>query len=346
MSRPEAIEQRLIEALQPIRSFAFATTLYHFFESGLFDVLKAGEKSATQLSEEKELEPARVEALLLFLQNEGVVEQREGRFALTARGLGFEDFRGWYTMFIGGYGGTFLQMGDRLRKGSPSATRDAARVGVGSCAISHYDAIPLTRSLMSRVPRERARLLDLGCGNALYLVEFCKALPQIEAWGVEPDPEGYRAAVELVKREGLESRIRLTCSGALEFFRTVDAGYQPDFIVLGFVLHEILGQNGEGAVVEFLQSVTGRFPDVHLVIIEVDQQMDNPRVMRHGLALGYYNAYYLLHPFTRQRLETRAFWDALFERAGLEVVAREDVDPNVDSTALEIGYLLRRRSQG
>ncbi|MDC0749708.1 2-ketoarginine methyltransferase [Polyangium mundeleinium] len=344
MLRVDSLEPRLIEALQPIRGFAFATTLYHFFETGLFDCLRDSELALGELAERHGMDPARLEALLSFLQNEGILKQHEGRYGLTARGLGLEDFRGWYTMLVGGYGQTFLQMGERLQRGSPPATRDAARVGVGSCAISYFDAIPLTRSLMARIPGNPNRLLDLGCGNALYLAEFCTALPQVEAWGVEPDPEGYQAAVRVVRSRGLESRIRLTCSTALDFFRVVDTTYRPDFIVLGFVLHELLGQGGEAAVLELLRGATERFQGVHLIVIEVDQQMKNPRVMRHGLAMAYYNAYYLLHPFTQQRLETRAFWDDLFARAGLEVLARQDVDPSVDSTGLEVGYLLRKKS--
>src|SRR6185436_16906132 len=114
--------------------------------------------------------------------------------------------------------------------------------------------------------------------------------------------------------------------------------FEPDFIVLGFVLHEILGQSGEEAVIGFLRQLITRYPAVHLVVIEVDQRMDDPEVMAGGLGLAYYNAYYLLHPFTDQRLETRAYWARIFERAGLEIAAEDGVDPEVDSTGLELGY--------
>lgn len=341
----DRLEPRLIAALQPIRGFVLASTLYHFFETGLFDSLHESRRTADELIRNHGMEPDRLIEMLLFLQNEGIVEDNQGRFQLTAKGREYEDFRGWYIMLIGGYGGTFLQMGERLRQGSPPATRDSAQVGVGSCAISHYDAIPLTRSLMAKVtdPGNPVRLLDLGCGNALYLVEFCGAMPNIHAWGVEPSAKGYEAAVDLVRQSGLDSRIRLTCSTALDFFRTVDADYRPDFIVLGFVLHEILGQSGEEAVLQMLRGIVERFPDVSLIVIEVDRRIDDPSVMQHGLALSYYNAYYLLHPFTQQRLETRAFWDQLFARAGLTTLAREDVEPRVDSTGLTMGYLLAKK---
>ncbi len=249
--------------------------------------------------------------------------------------------QGWYVMLIGGYATTFLQMGDRLKAGSGWATRNATQVGVGSCGISHFDAIPLTRSLMAKAPTACTRLLDLGCGNGLYLAEFCKALPHIHAWGAEPDRGGYEEAAALVEREGLSDRIRISHSGAVEFLDS-EFDFTPDFIVLGFVLHEILGQSGRQAVVDFLRKIIRRFPDINIIIIEVDNQFHNPRAMRHGLSLAYYNPYYLLHCFTNQKLIEDAEWQEIFSEAGLSLITRETTSDQVDSTGLEIGYLLRK----
>jgi 2-ketoarginine methyltransferase len=340
---PETVEARLVESLQPIRQYALATCIYHLFESGLFDALAAsGGQAVAVLADRFALDHDRLATLLQFLVNEGFLCRSAEHYALTRKGLALADYRAWYTMLIGGYGATFLQVGDKLRRGSGSASRVAHQVGIGSCGISHYDSIPLTQRLMAEIPGGVRSMLDLGCGNGLYLVEFCRAVPDLLAWGAEPDRAGYEAAVALVEREQLSHRIHLTCAGAREFFHTPNE-FTPDMTVLGFVLHEILGQDGEDGVLAFLRELTGRYPDIHIIAIEVDAQMANPRVMRHELALAYYNAYYLLHPFTGQRLESRAFWTTLFDRAGLELLATDTVDPAVDSTELEIGFLLRRR---
>lgn len=345
MRQHDTFEAELIDALQPVRAFALATAIWHLFETGLFEALEPGGRPLRELGGEKDLDEVRLEAFLKYLRNEGLVSEREGGYGLTAKGKALAPFRGWYTMMVGGYGPTFREMGEKLRRGSEPAGRDRARVGIGSCGISEYDAIPLTRALMKVSGKPCRRMLDLGCGNALYLVEFCKALPEIEAWGVEPALDTWQAATELVRRNGLEERIHIVHAGALEFLHTADRSIQPDFTVLGFVLHEILGQSGEAGVEEFLLGLTDRYPDLDIIVIEVDNQLDAPEKMRHGLSLAYYNPYFLFHPFTSQRLETREYWERLFERCGLEIVARQVVDARVDSTGLELGYLLRRKKR-
>jgi 2-ketoarginine methyltransferase len=339
----DPVELRLIEAIQPIRFYVLATSIYHLFDTGIFDIFSQNrECSIEDLVEEKGLDPSKLSGFLKYLRNEGIVAQQKGRFSLTAKGKSLGNFRGWYTMLIGGYGQTFLQVGEKLEKGTGWARRDATKVGIGSCGISYYDAIPLTCELMAEIPEGCRRLLDLGCGNGLYLVEFCKALPEIEAWGVEPDEGGYRAATELVRKAGLQDRIKLTRNSAVEFLRS-DFNYQPDFVVMGFVLHEILSQEGEEGVVKFLLQITKRFPDIYIIVLEVDLKIDEPTIMQHGLSLAYYNPYYLLHYFTNQRLESQLFWEKLFARCQLEIVAQKTTDILIDSTNLEIGYLLKRK---
>lgn len=335
-------EQRLIESIRPIAHHFLAMSLHHLFDTGLYDRLDSpGFTAIGALADALDLDEKRLRGFLLYLANEGIVEVTGDEARLAEIGRRYGEFRGWYTLLVGGYATTIAQIGDALRRGAPSCTRDGRHVGVGSCEISRYDGMPMTRDLLSKAGVDCREVLDLGCGNGLYLAEFCKDMPGVRAWGAEPDRGGYEDAVTLVADAGLADRVNLTNASAIEFLADPPAGCDPDLIVFGFVLQEILEQDGEAAILDLLRGVVDRFPRINIAVIEVANEIDNPSVMRHGLATNFWNPYYLIHSFTEQRLEKRAYWDDLFERAGLHVEAFVTTHPNVDSTGVELGYLLR-----
>lgn len=341
-----SFEQRLIRAIHPIRDCFLAFSLHHLFDTGIFDVLASREDATVaSLATTLDLEEDRLRGLLLYLANEEVVQVEDEHVRLTARGREYGEFRPWYTMMIGGYAETIGQMGRALARGSPSCTRNGRYVGLGSCEISRYDGMPMTKALLAGASIDCKAILDLGCGNGLYLVELCRQLEDVIAWGAEPDPGGFEEARRLVAAAGMNDRIHLTHASALEFLRNPPQRCSPDLIVFGYVLHEILAQEGEEAVVGLLRGVVENFPPIHIVVIEVANEIANPRVMRHGLAVGFWNPYFLLHSFTRQRLERRDYWERIFQRSGLELVGFTSTDPLVDSTGLEMGFLLRASSR-
>ncbi len=333
-------EGGLVEALQPIRQFALATAIFHIFDQGIFDRLDGELVDVAELARSLGQDPVRLGGLLAYLGNEDLVALRGGRATLTAKGQALSDYRAWYTMMIGGYGGTFLEIGEQLREGASGAHRDIVHVGVGSCGISRYDAFPLTKSLIDRMPEAPRVVCDLGCGNGMYLVEFCRYFPGLRAVGIEPDEASCAAARAYIAEHGYGERIEIVCDSAMDFVADATAT-KPDLYVLGFVLHEILGQEGEDGVVEFLTRIRADNPGTHIVVIEVSDQIDSRAHMEHGLAKSYYNPYYLLHYFTNQKLETHEFWMGVYARAGFEVLAQATTSPEVDSTGLELGYLLR-----
>lgn len=339
-----SFELRLIEGIGPIGEYFLASALHHLFDSGLFDELdrRPGGASVDQLADALYMEHDRLRGFLLYLANEAVVEVERDNVRLTSKGRQYAEFRAWYTMMIGGYALTMSQLGVALARGAPACSRNARYVGMGSCEISRFDGIPMTNSLIRHAGLQCREVLDLGCGNGLYLVEFCRHMPGIRAWGSEPDKGGYEEAMRLVEIAGMSDRIRLSNASATEFLRDPPADCDPDLMVLSYVLHEVLGQEGEEMVLALLKGIVGRFPRIHIVVIEVANEIDNVAAMRHGLASAFWNPYFLLHYFTQQRLEKRAYWEDLFARAGLEIAGFTSTDPHVDSTGIELGYLLRR----
>uniref|UniRef100_A0AAU2VKN7 Methyltransferase domain-containing protein n=1 Tax=Streptomyces sp. NBC_00008 TaxID=2903610 RepID=A0AAU2VKN7_9ACTN len=335
-------EQRLIDGIRPIGELFLAHGLHHLFSSGVFDRLTATNSpvAVDDLAAGLGLIPERLAGLLAYLANEGIVTLEDGRAALTPRATAYAEFRSWYTFLVGGYAGTAGQIGDALRLGAPPCTRNGRDVGVGSTEIARFDGMPMTQTLLEDADVRPRTILDLGCGDGRYLVDMCRRMPGVRAWGAEPDAGAFEQAQELVKSEGLADRVELVHAGAEKFLAAPPPGCAPDLLVFGYVLQEILGQQDRGTVVDLLRSVVDTFPDIHIAVIEVDHAIADPAVMRHGLARNFWNIYYLVHYFTNQRLESRAFWEDVFDEAGLHRLGQVTTPVQADSTGVELGYLL------
>ncbi|MFK0253885.1 2-ketoarginine methyltransferase [Streptomyces sp. NPDC090445] len=330
----EGFELRLIDALQPVRGFALAQGIYHLFSSGLYERIEGGPQSVREVAALLEFDAARTSGFLRYLANENYVTLSGDTVALTEKGRALGPYRPWYELLVGGYAETFQQVTDVLR-GKGYATRDGRLVGIGSCGMSAYDALPLVRELMSDLPAAPASIVDLGCGDGTFLTGLVGDSGTVTGIGVDPYAPEESAA------EG----VRFVRSGATDYVRrSADPDAEPDaqqLCLAAFLLQEVLEQEGRGAVVELVRGALRR--SGHLAVVEVDHRPADPQVMRHGLGLAYYNPYYLLHVLTEQRLETERFWQDLFDEAGARMVSRRVVDPRVDSTGLEVGYLLTRQ---
>jgi hypothetical protein len=336
---PGVREVDLIDGLQPFRGFALAAALQAFFASGLYDAIAgAPRQSVASVVRGLSLDEERALVLLRFLAVEGVVALDEaGTIALGQRAVGYGAHRAWYEMLIGGYGHVFSSLTSALR-GADAAARDGARVAAGSAGVSLACSLPMVRELVSQMPVPPELIADIGCGSPRYLDRICRD-QGCRGIAIEPDEGAVREARALLAADpSAASRIQLVNQSAETCLETLKPG--PDLILLTFVLHEVLGQSGDAGVRTFLDRLVAAAPTAHLLIIEVDNRHTDLAMMRHGYACTYYNGYYLLHPFTNQRLETRAYWKALFAACGLQEVAVASTSPYTDSTGLEMGFLL------
>jgi 2-ketoarginine methyltransferase len=335
-------EKLLIDSLEPFKGFVLSSMIFAMHKHGLDEDFERG-TTLEELVGGRGLDRARAAALVDYLVAAQVVARDAGgRLTLTGLGRRFGEARAWYEMMIGGYGITFLELGDHLADGAPPAPRVGRYVGSGSCGMSMHDSIPLVRKLLATGDRDYELLVDLGCGSGVYLTELCRDYPRMRAVGIEPDAAAAQAARDWVAGRPTADRVRVEQTGALEWL----AGdtERPDLAILAFVIHEVLGQEGEPGVRRLLTELFETAPDLDLVVVDIDLKSFDEAAMKHPLAQNYYNAYYLMHPFTRQRLETREWWESLFADCGLDIAASSLTDPAMDSTGVEVGWLLRRRA--
>jgi 2-ketoarginine methyltransferase len=343
MLKPD-FERRLIDNTQPIRHFFLAQAIYQALELGVTDTV--GELpgiGTAELAQRLKLDPQRLLGLLNFLQNEGHVLDDDG-WNLTAKGAGVRPFAAWYEMLIGGYASTMLQLGDALRPGAPWAERDSTKVGSGSCAIGVHDTLPLVEHLLDRAGSTPETVVDLGCGDAAFLIEMLLRRPDLRGIGVDPTAGSIARAAALRTTRGVANRLELFQGNAADVAKLdlPDHGRGTCFMT-AFVLQEMLEQEGEAAVENLLETTFDTYPQAQWLMVEMDNKPTSPVMGTHGLALAFYNPYFLIHSITEQRLETREWWADLFDRLGLTCLVTANTAETVDSTGLEFGMLLARR---
>jgi 2-ketoarginine methyltransferase len=337
-------ERRLIENTQPVRQFFLAQGLHHALQLGVFDALgRRPGQSVEELAEQLGLDPERFAGLLRYLQNEGYLVD-DGGWKVTAKGDGVVEFAPWYQMLVGGYAPTMQQLSDVLKVGAPYASRDTAQVGAGSCGIGRYDALPLVEQLLDAADVEPTTVVDLGCGDAGFLMDLLDQRPGLQGIGVEPNPGSVDLATALRARRGLDDRLELFTGDAAQVAKLElpDGGAGVCFMT-AFVLQEVLEQEGQGAVEELLRATFETYPQARWLVVEMDHRPTDP-IMAHGLAQTFYNPYFLIHAVTEQRLETRGWWEELFDRVGVTPLTLAHPDPRADSTGLQFGYLLAARA--
>ncbi len=337
----ESFLGNLVSCLEYVQKFTAAYAIFHLFDLELYRELLIGPVNACDLAQRLSLKPNMLEGFLEYCRIEGLVEREEGGFKLSAFARTLAPYRGWFEFFIGGYGTTFREIGPALREGAPEPNRDYAHVSVGSCEISRYDAIPLTRRLMKVVPGHHKLVIDLGCGNGMYLTTFCQEARDIHAIGVEAHQESYDAALRHIRQRHMEHRISMVCSDAVSFFRNYQ-GAPPDFVLFAFVLHDILGVQGRESLLEIFAQIAERFPTTHVIVIETDYDLGQEQALAAPVGRGYYNPYFLTQAVTNQKLQSRRSWREFFGEAGFEIMAEKTVDHLVDPTDLEVGFLLRK----
>lgn len=331
-------EDGFFHILNLVENFCLCAALKSLFTMKIYNYMHSKKKSSTQdIANSLALDPTRLEAFLLYLRNAGLVlKDSNGLWSVSDKLVRMQVYQPWIEMMIGGYGITFLNLYDGLKDKNLILDRNEKYVGSGSCGISQFGALPLVKELIYKHELKCDSVLDIGCGNGNYLYSLSQMLGKIEAYGIEPSEAVVLEANNYLSKLGVSHHIKVFKGSAKDFDKVITE--KPKVILICFVLHEILAQEGKQGVINFLKKIKNYFPLSKVVVIEIDEKFSE--IKNKKIEQGYYNPYFLLHFFTNQKLETADFWRNMFADIGFKILEEKKISNKLDDTGIEVGFLL------
>lgn len=328
------MKQREIEPGSPeeatfrdLTAFASGFAIQSAYELGVWDWYGKsvdGTLSAETFADAHGLNARLLIGLLEYLTRRDYLIQRDDGFALGERGRALvEQYQlGWYVFFVGGYNGPLSSITAQI-KGTATYGKDVERdgrwVAVGSrltgASPRHGNFAIAEGAVRSR--GEPEVLVDLGCGDAGFLLRMAQSVNAKTAVGIDISPAACEAARENVaKAAELAGKVSIHCGDArhaLESNPKLRGG--ADAITAMFVVHEFFTHGFDNAVeslrdiARLLKPRTGR-------LYILDKQTDT---LAQVPAPHYLPEFKLVHDFTNQYLVPSPKWYEVLERAGLVV---------------------------
>ncbi len=194
--------------------------------------------------------------------------------------------------------------------------RDTAMAAAGSGAVGKLFMFPIVQELLNR--NGFTKVLDLGCGDAAFLVDLCKADPGVTGYGIDLSAEAIADGCRNATQENVQDRIHLVAEDMFKLDSVAEQFKSVQAATSFFVLHEFL-RNGRGRVVEFFKTFREAFPGTSLIICESVRH--TPEQIRKRL--GPLAEFQLVHDLTGQNPITRDEWRSAFTEAGFTSVEED-----------------------
>jgi SAM-dependent methyltransferase len=217
--------------------------------------------------------------LLRFLEIRGIV-QRAGSdaYALTPRGRHLANdvpvaLLGYHAE---AYGAVSTRLGALLRGESTygvDVERNDGALGRHCAGLARAFVTPLAHTA---IERNGARcVLDLGCGDASFLIDLCRENASLRGIGMEIAPAAVKEARQCVAAAGLADRIAIVEGDAFAPSSWPASCRQADVCVMVGVLHEHF-RAGEAAVIRALDAYAEIFsaPDRWFLLVEPGLRYD------------------------------------------------------------------------
>jgi len=242
-----------------------------------------------------------------------LVTEDDGVFRITSLGREASRDVGYLVWLSGGYGEPLRHLNSFLRgeeRYGIDSVRDGHWVADGTAILSRLDVLPYALELLE-VPSFQ-RVVDLGCGNARFLISVCERYGA-SGVGVDIDPVVCDAAADSIAAAGLSDRIKVVAGDAVDLDAVPELD-QTQLIVTFFLLHEISSRSRD-TLVEFLRDLGSRLPNgAHLLTGEI-----GPARERRATSDRFRPEFTFVHALMRQRLLTEDEWRSAFADGGFDV---------------------------
>jgi len=318
---------------QSIRNgYARAFIIFALHETGVFETLRRlGPMTVEELASECRVDAHLLDGVLNFLAFADEVLVKNGdRFALGPRGewIFADPVMAMSFGAVGAYSCLLYELVPTLRREKRYGV-DFVRRGDLVAKGSYYTGRGNYPWIVSELRRLGVKTVaDLGCGSGEVLIAFCTLDATLQGIGIDISQEALEEARSRVKAGGLGDRIALV-HGDITHPETFEEHVGDVDAFHGMmVFHEFL-RDGEDAAVRIFRAMRERFPGKYLLIGEFNRLSDDEfRAMPYPARMHPLFYQYIIHPLSWQGLPiAKERWLALFERAGLKVLAVKDDFP-------------------
>ena len=316
-----------------IRGFFATPTIIALFKIGFFDaVLKEERVYIEPFASEHGLEFDVLKPLCEYLYEIKVLDKDGPSYTFGPKGRLLTEMVKGSFYSAAAYSAVFNNLESLLRGQSSYGSdvhRDTALAAAGSGEAGKLFMFPMVEELIFK--NEFAKVLDLGCGDATFLINLCKTNPDVTAYGIDLSAKAIENGCRNVAQENLQDRVHLF---AEDMFNLKAIAGQLDGIQAAtsfFVLHEFL-RGGTSRVVDFFRAFREAFPNTYLIICESVRH--TPEQIRKRL--GPLAEFQLVHDLTKQNPITRAQWKTAFGEAGFT-----SIEENYIRTGRMVIYTVR-----
>lgn len=301
---------------ETIRGFYTTRVVIALFNIGLFDELAERQKvNLEAFAAQKKLDLTVLKILCNYLYSLRILTLEGENYSLDPKGELLVDSLSGAFYVVYAYEDIFYHLEALLKQDKAygkEINRRSEFVAKGSSAVGKLLAFPLVADALSR--NKFKRILDLGCGDAKFLINMCQGNGHLTGYGIDISTEAIALGHQNLKQENLQDNVQLFVGDIFKIDAMADQLRGIDAATCIYVLHEF-----QDRIPEVLRSLKQALPGVPLIICEV--MGHTPEVLRQkpGGAIEIQ----LFHELSNQQLFSRKEWHGFFRQSGYTNI-RED----------------------